>query len=343
MSTLTICQLACNRTTCPPTTSALESIADAELRGSVADFYQRLPRGRWSVTVREITIALPEHRTEKRWVPYFTCSGIGTRFVHGGGANMEFAYIGAGEFVMGSPETEANRQETEGPQHAVAITQPFLMGASEVTIGEFLQYLNETGNDAGVDLSHFWCPVEKSDGRYRMKSESFPFWGSTRQPMMVVSWEAAQSYCRWLSVRIGPELEARLPTEAEWEYACRAGTRGPYSFGETISTDFAKIAEGVEEQGTVPAASFPANPWGLYDMHGNVAELCSDWFNMDRYEIATDLTTDPTGPPDGRYRVVRGGSWSGCTDHCRSAARLGVPPTSRALASVGFRVVVSFR
>ena len=137
----------------------------------------------------------------------------------------------------------------------------------------------------------------------------------------------------------------RLPTEAEWEYACRAGTITPFYFGETISTDQANYdgnyvygqgRKGVYRERTVPVKSFPPNPWGLYGMHGNVWEWVSDWYGAKYY--ASSPSKDPQGPSNGQYRVLRGGSWGGKPKALRSAARRGTFPAGRGNCG-GFRLV----
>ena len=197
-----------------------------------------------------------------------------------------------GTFTMGSPANEAERSDDEGPQHKVTI-EPFAIGKTEVTFAEW----------------HACVAAGGCDG-YRPGDNG---WGRGSRPVINVSWQDAQVYVAWLSKRSGKPY--RLPTEAEWEYAARAGTTTPFSFGATISTAQANYdgnyaygggLKGEYRQQTVPAGSLPANPWGLHEMHGNVREWVEDCWH-DNYQGA---------PRDGwawsgqcSYRVGRGGSW----------------------------------
>ncbi|MFM8214235.1 MAG: formylglycine-generating enzyme family protein, partial [Pirellula sp.] len=163
---------------------------------------------------------------------------------------------------------------------------------------------------------------------------------SSNHPVELVSWEDAVEFCKKLSDL--PEEKAagrvyRLPTEAEWEYACRAGSKSAYSFGESSKSlgDYAWFDENRNEQ-THPVGQKKANAWGLYDMHGNVWEWCSDWYG----EYPKDAVSDPTGPREGSCRVNRGGSWSYGAADCQSAGRYGVVPSYRD-DYYGFRVALS--
>ena len=211
--------------------------------------------------------------------------------------------IPAGTFVMGSPESEQDGYDFERPQHAVKITRPFRMGATEVTQAQYLRIMEVN-------------PAEVKD---------------LSRPVAVVSWMDAVEFCRRLSAL--PEEKSagnvyRLPTEAEWEYACRAGTASAYSFGEDRSrlTEYAWF-----NQQDGPSGKKKPNPWGLYDMHGNQTEWCQDWYG----EYPGTAVTDPTGPASGTHRVVRGGSWVCDASGCRSAARY----INCAQPGAGFRVV----
>ena len=232
----------------------------------------------------------------------------------GGGVTMELVLIESGEFLMGSPSSEAKRGGDEGPQHRVRISESFYLGKYEVTQSQ-------------------WRAVMGSDPSY--------FEGDNL-PVEVVSWNDCQEFCRKLSERTGRTI--RLPTEAEWEYSCRAGTTTPFHFGSTISTDqvnydgnypYGAGRKGVYREKTTPVGSFPANAWGLYDMHGNVWEWCGDWYGEDYY--ASSPGTDPAGPGSGEDRVLRGGSWYDGARGCRCALRSGLWPDG--LDFIGFRVV----
>jgi len=151
-----------------------------------------------------------------------------------------------------------------------------------------------------------------------------------------VSWNDAVEFCRRLSEKTG--RNARLPTEAEWEYACRAGTTTPYPFGDTLTDERAHFGGsargGPEREGTKPVGSFPANAWGLHDMHGNVWEWCSDWHGA----YPAEAVVDPQGASTGLSRAIRGGSWFNLPHLCRSASRWLGPKYS--YSSVGFRIAL---
>jgi formylglycine-generating enzyme required for sulfatase activity len=157
------------------------------------------------------------------------------------------------------------------------------------------------------------------------------FKGADR-PVEHLSWDDCQAFCAKVSQLVGKQF--RLPTESEWEYACRAGTTTPFYFGETIGTDqanydgnhiYGRGKQGVYRQQATPVGSFPANAWGLFDMHGNVFEWCQDWYGP---YPESDIK-DPQIDNDGETRVLRGGSWYGSPDGCRSACRYGFAPDDR--------------
>ena len=226
---------------------------------------------------------------------------------------MKFAWCPPGTFLMGSSTSEEERENNE-VQHRVTLTQGFLMGVTPVTQAQ-------------------WQAV--------MGSNPSQFNGDDR-PVENVSWEDCQDYCQKLGVKTDKRF--RLPTEAEWEYACRAGTTTPFHFGDTINTDLANYdgtytygngVEGPYREQTTPVGSFPANAWGLYDMHGNVWEWCQD-----RYGPYPDGDIkDPTGGNTGVARVLRGGSWFGSPDGCRAAYRLKSAPALR-YGGYGCRLVL---
>ncbi|MCK4872152.1 MAG: formylglycine-generating enzyme family protein [Phycisphaerales bacterium] len=229
---------------------------------------------------------------------------------------MAFVSIQPGGFIMGSPKDEQDRDDRE-VQHRVELTHMFYIGATEVTQD---QYEQVTGSNPSKFRDEGDLPVEK------------------------VSWEDAAEFCRRLSEREGKTY--RLPTEAEWEYACRAGTTTPFSFGETISTEvvnydgrevYGKGIAGVYRRATLPVGSLGSNAWGLYDMHGNVWEWCADWYSDASY--GQSPKRNPTGPANGRLRVLRGGHWVSYPQYCRSAHRFGATPRHR-FATIGFRVVM---
>jgi formylglycine-generating enzyme required for sulfatase activity len=205
----------------------------------------------------------------------------------------ELVLIPAGRFLMGSAEDEEDRDDDEGPQHEVRIGQRFALGRYPVTFEEYDRFADATGRERPGDED----------------------WGRGRRPVINVSWEDAQAYVTWLSAETGRTY--RLPSEAEWEYACRAETTSRYWWGDDITTENANYDGRVGT--TTEVGSYPANPWGLYDPHGNVWERVKDCWNSN-YDDA---------PKDGRAwlsgecnrRVVRGGSWYNRPENLRSANR----------------------
>jgi len=228
---------------------------------------------------------------------------------------MKFILIPSGVFTMGSPLDEPSRNSGE-TQHDVTLTNSFFMQNTEVTQGQWLSIMEENPshfNSCGND-----CPVEN------------------------VSWSDVQEFITKLNNREEGFLY-RLPTEAEWEYAARAGTTTPFAFGNCLSTDQAnyygnmsydECPTGVFRNKTLPVASLSANSWGFYDMHGNVLEWCQDWYDL----YPTDSVTDPVGASTGLDRVLRGGSYNRQPKNCRTAVRhRGIPTES--YHDVGFRLV----
>ena len=254
----------------------------------------------------------------------------------GSGVTMRLVLVPPGEFEMGSQAAEPKRRQDE-QQHRVRMTRPFYMGTTEVTLAQYRAFLRDGGNAGGVTWYQPDCPLRQG-GSYPLAENVFGY--TERQPMVGVNWHAATDFCRWLSRKA--DITARLPTEAEWEYACRAGTTAAFSTGKSISTDQANYSGrgGIYRHRTMPVGSFPANPWGLYDMHGNVREWCGDWYDADYYQESP--INDPSGPADGRYRVLRGGCWDCAADQCRSAARMPWHPSGQ-FEQCGFRVVCEAR
>jgi formylglycine-generating enzyme required for sulfatase activity len=231
-------------------------------------------------------------------------------------------YIEPGHFLMGSPESEADRFSDEGPQHAVTLTKGFWLADSACTQALWQAVM-------GDNPSHFISG--KGDGG--------------QHPVENVSWDDVQRFLRGLE-KLLPGTLASLPSEAEWEYACRAGTRTPFSFGDNISPEevnysgeypYKQGRKGLNRGATVPVRSLPANPWGLYEMHGNVWEWCADGLRdyVDRDE------TDPM-EPDRPSRVLRGGVWSYNGGLARCARRIRYEPDDR-LQSIGFRFALRSR
>ena len=255
---------------------------------------------------------------------------------------MKFALIQPGTFTMGSPWNEPERNSDETP-HRVTLTRGFHMGATEVTVGQWRLFIKDTGYRTEAETgggAYVWTGSqwEKQSGAYW----DYPGFRQTGDhPVTCVSWNDVKKFIAWLNRKERTE-RYRLPTEAEWEYACRAGTTTPFSTGGCISTDQANYngnypmpgcSKGRYRQETVRVGSFSPNPWGLYDMHGNVWEWCRDWYG----DYPTGSVTDPTGPSSGTFCVLRGGSWLGGAGSLRAAGRSRDHPDSRYYNN-GFRV-----
>ncbi|MEM1394261.1 MAG: bifunctional serine/threonine-protein kinase/formylglycine-generating enzyme family protein, partial [Cyanobacteria bacterium P01_H01_bin.150] len=215
----------------------------------------------------------------------------------GNGVTLEMVLIPSGSFMMGAPEDEKESRDSERPQHKVNI-QPFFMGKYQVT------------------QEQYQAIMRKNPSRFQGK----------KQPVEKVSWNNAVEFCTKLSELTGKEY--RLPSEAEWEYACRAGTTTPFHFGETITTDLANYngdyiygaaPKGKYRQETTDVGTFRANSFGLYDMHGNVWEWClDDWHNSyDGAPTDGSVWVNHHNENDNPFRVLRGGSWANYPDNCR--------------------------
>jgi formylglycine-generating enzyme required for sulfatase activity len=212
----------------------------------------------------------------------------------GGGpsAIMTFVKIPAGTFMMGSPDSEPGRNLDEGPQHQVTISKAFELQTTEVTQSQWQAVM-------GSNPSYFKGPD---------------------LPVEQVSWDDAQAFIAKLNAK-NDGYRYRLPTEAEWEYAARAGTTGPYAGDLGAMAWYAPNSGGT----THPVGTKTPNAWGLYDMHGNVMEWVQDWY--DGY--SSSAVTDPVGPSSGSARVLRGGGWAYESQNCRSADRDSSSPDYR--------------
>ncbi|MCP4349951.1 MAG: SUMF1/EgtB/PvdO family nonheme iron enzyme [Desulfobacterales bacterium] len=220
---------------------------------------------------------------------------------------MKFVHIPPGEFIMGSPEGENGRFDDE-TQHIVKLTESFYMQTTPVTQGQWKTIM-------GDNPSYFKDGVE--------------------YPVENVSWHDTQNFIKKLNA-FGKANLYRLPTEAEWEYACRAGSDRAYCFGNSSEklAEYAWFSKNSDSH-THPVAQLQANLWGLYDMHGNVWEWCQDWYG----DYPSSDITDPTGSNKGSERVLRGGSWNYFARNCRTANRYGIDP-GRRYGYVGFRLVL---
>jgi formylglycine-generating enzyme required for sulfatase activity len=221
----------------------------------------------------------------------------------------------AGSFTMGSPARESGRNDSEGPQRRVTIARPFSVGRYEVTFAEWDACVSDGG-----------CSYAPHDG-----SVGFgPGFGRGKHPVINVSWDDTRQYLSWINGKVGKQVY-RLLTEAEWEYAARAGTRTPYAFGAAISESLAQFSANR----TAPVGSFPPNELGLSDMHGNVSEWVQDCWNSSYKRAPTDGSAWTTGEC-GR-RVVRGGAWMHPQRYLRAAYRDASPTDARAYL-LGFRL-----
>ena len=236
---------------------------------------------------------------------------------------MEFVWIEPGVFQMGSPESERSDCDWcdhEGPVHEVEISTGFWLGKYEVTQGEWESVMGTTP----------WS----GSGKYYVRS-------NPSHPAVYISWNDVQEFIERLNAAAGSAVY-RLPTEAEWEYACRAGTSTRWSFGDNESqlTHYAWYQENAwyvgGEQYAHAVGTKRANPWGLYDMHGNVREWVQDWYDGDYYNSSPRV--DPPGPTSGSERVRRGGNFVGGAHFLRSASRHGFSPNDRN-ASAGVRLL----
>ncbi|MDB4657900.1 formylglycine-generating enzyme family protein, partial [Verrucomicrobiales bacterium] len=244
------------------------------------------------------------------------------------GVDFEMIAIDGGTFLMGSDENEPDRFEDEGPQHKVRVS-PFWMGKFEVSWAEYQPYMitnvsrHPNGyRDTKQNLGRLVDWTSSPSTPYM--EMSFGMGIGRRFPAICMTHHAASKYCQWLSMQTGDFY--RLPTEAEWEYACRAGTTGAFSCPPDEIEDYAVIDPEQIRDGYVKMGSRKPNQWGLYDMHGNVMEWTMDGYDARAYEErsgATEPIDDPWVRPTQRYpRVARGGSWYDPAYECRSARRI---------------------
>jgi len=270
--------------------------------------------------------------------------------------DMKLMLIPAGEFLMGSPDTGKDGYNAEKPQHRVRITRPFYLGVHEVTRGQFRRFVDDSGyqTEAEKDGKGGWgwngeAKKFEQNPRYTWLNPGFD--QTDEHPVVTVSWNDAVAFAEWLSRKEG--VTYRLPTEAEWEYACRAGTTTKYCNGDdpeglaavaniadgTLKTKYPKRSSSIAAQDgfiyTAPVGRYNPNAWGLFDMHGNVWEWCSDGYAADYYKRSP--VDDPQGPDGASVRVVRGGGWYFGPRSARSAFRLRFVLVLR-FSFLGFRL-----
>ena len=315
------------------------------------------------------TSLLEDGKTVRGWI-----SSSGVSLVVTNSIGMKLAPIPAGEFVMGSAESaedvarafqdhdalSPSEFEDEHPRHPVRITRPFHLGIHEVTVGQFREFVKDSGYRTDAEKGTEFKGAFGFDAETGELGESEEYsWRNVgfeqtdMHPVVNVSWNDAVAFCKWLSSKEGKSY--RLPTEAEWEYACRAGTTTRYYYGEdpkglavvgNVADATAKakfpdwdwpIAATDGHVFAAPVGKFKPNAFGLYDMHGNVYEWCADWYGEDYY--AQSPADDPPGPVGGLDRVYRGGSWASSAESCRVARRRMDEPAGRSLV-LGFRVAL---
>ena len=324
-------------------------------------------RGRWRMAILMIAlgllvaVVLRGRRHDTRW--FAAWGGSLTAFEppmvlpqeaeRTNSLGMRFVLIPPGAFLMGSADPGDDLQGDERP-HRVVITRPFYLAVHEVTAGQFRRFVEATG---------YVTDAERSD-EYKKSQDSFPdlsagkarltwsdpgFPQEDNHPVVQVSWSDAQAFLEWLN-RI-EKREYRLPTEAEWEYACRAGTSTRFSTGEDghslrAAANVCNMVDGRTSPSpeprdafrfTSPTGIFPHNGFGLHDMHGNASEWCADWYQANGDDLPSK---DPQGPNRGDERVVRGGSFALGPWYARSANRSSGPPRYHTY-DLGFRVAVT--
>ena len=258
--------------------------------------------------------------------------------------NISLVSIPSGTFTMGSPADEVNHEI----EHQVRLSA-FQMSKYEITNMQFAAFLNAKGiGSDGKDVAGtyptealIYASDENHDwGLHYTNGKWIPVTGYEKNPVINVTWYGASEFATYVG--------CELPTESQWEYACRANTTTAYNTGACLSNTQANYSWDHPQTGctntntkapgtTQPVGSYPANAFGLYDMHGNVWEWCSDWFNS----YPTSAQTNPKGSASGSYRVFRGGSWYYISRYCRSAFRNGYYPNN-SNNSLGFRIVLGF-
>ena len=231
-------------------------------------------------------------------------------------------WTGGGQFKMGSNDSEADSDEK--PVHTVTVGN-FAISQTEITNSQYCKFLNDKGNqteggETWLDINDVHCQIEKRNGTFYPKS------GNGNYPVIEVTWYGARAYCKWAG--------GRLPTEAEWEFAAKAGSNYKYSGSNNI--DDVAWYDSNSGSGTHEVEQKQANGFGLYDMSGNVWEWCEDVFKSDFYSQSKN-STNPIYAKSGSYRVMRGGAWSNRSKRCRSANRYNLTP-SVSNGYIGFRL-----
>jgi formylglycine-generating enzyme required for sulfatase activity len=269
--------------------------------------------------------------------------------------NMQFIAVPAGEFIMGSPDSEKDRSPNETP-HRVRISRSFRLSATHVTVSQFAAFAKDSGYQTAAEKEGWaygaWNTPSNRWDRIEGGSWKNPgFKQSDQHPVVSVNWHDATAFCRWLSVKEARQY--RLPTEAEWEYACRAGTATAFFWGDNPD-DGQDRANGSDRTSgdrftifppftwsdgfvyTSPVGTFRPNAWGLHDMIGNTLQWCADWFG----DYPAAEVNDPSGPADGKERILRGGGFVYGPARSRCAFRGRNSPDFRNFY-IGFRVLLA--
>lgn len=276
-----------------------------------------------------------------------------------GSEGPEMVAIPAGDFVIGSPDSEAGRFTNEGPPRPTVKLKAFALGKTEVTVDEYRRFVKATGykTDAERDAGGNAGCKTLEDGKWEYRAGRY--WDNTgfsqggKQPVACISWNDAKAYVKWLAERTGQGY--RLPSEAEWEYAARAGTKTARYWGDNPddACRYANVADQTKNPWgsewseprhnckdeywfSAPVASFKPNAWGLYDMMGNVWEWAEDWYHDSYNGLPPDGSAWVTGG-EQKYRVLRGGSWNNSPRDVRSAVR-GIDVPGNRFGNAGFRV-----
>jgi len=285
-------------------------------------------------------------RAQKEWATYLQVPVVTTEDL-GEFIKLKLVLIPPGKFRMGSPPGESGRLADE-TAHDVTITKPFYLGAYEVSRGEFRKFMEnapyETEAEKNGAGSSYWDKATKmfvNDNTLNWQNVGHE--QNDLHPVVQITWNDAQAFCKWMTQRKGgvrPGRKVCLPTEAEWEFACRAGTATRFYYGDggDLLSDNGNTANKDDEyEYTAPTGRFLTNPFGLYDMHGNVWEWCDDWYGP----FQSDAVKDPNlqEPPENGQRTLRGGCWNNIPIDARSAMRNKLPPDSRSNL-LGFRVCV---
>lgn len=305
-----------------------QSIKDSDDPAVFATYLEQFPDGTFAGLAKVRISQLSQNQKVGSAAPTPTQSALPDNM------GMTFVYLSPGAFRMGSPDSDPNRGQDE-KQHSVTLTRGFYLQTTEVTVGQWRRFARETGYRTEAEKSggcHEWSGSqwELREGSY-WDRPGYP--QSEDHPVACVSWNDAGAFIDWLNQK-GTAV-FRLPTEAEWEYATRAGSHTRYSFGDdALGLKDNAWHSGNSPTGARPVAQRRANRWGLHDMHGNLYEWCQDWYGP--YPSAA--VSDPIGPATGSERIFRGGSWGSHSWYLRSACRVRRAPSTR-YNGVGFRLV----